>query len=265
MGFIEANGINLYYETHGSGEPLVLIEGLGYSSWMWYKQVEELSKHFKLIIFDNRGVGQSDKPDEEYSIELFANDTVEVLLALNIEKAHFLGVSMGGFIAQEVAIRYPEIVDKLILCSTSFGGPGSVPIPQETLDVMFKGGGKYNSVDEIRDVIGIALDKRCIDENQDVLDKIMKEKMDNPQPKYAYQKQLMAGASFNAEDRLCKIKAETLILAGKGDRVVPFENSKLLNQKIVNSKYEVIEGAGHVFLMEKPDITNKLIVEFLEK
>ncbi len=264
MGYIKVNGINLYYEIHGEGEPLVLLEGLGYSSWMWYKQIEELSKHFKLIIFDNRGVGLSDKPDVEYSIEMFADDTIEVLSGLNIDQAHILGVSMGGFIAQEFAIKYPENVNKLLLCSTSFGGPNSVPIPQETLNMMFKGGGGNKSLEEIRNVTGVALDKDTLDEHHDVLDKIIKEKMENPQPKYAYQRQLMAGASFNSEDRLCKIKAETLILAGKGDRVVPWENSILLNEKIVNSKYEVIEGAGHIFFMERPDITNSLVIEFLK-
>lgn len=262
MAKIKINDIEMYYEIHGEGKPLVLIEGLGYSSWMWYKQVEELSKKFKVIIFDNRGVGETDKPDMEYSIELFADDLADLLSKLEIKKAHVLGVSMGGFIAQEFALKYPCMIDKLILCSTSFGGPNSIPIPEDTLNIMLKGGGKYESIQEIKDAIGTALDKDKM--KAEVLTKIMEEKMNNPQPKYAYQRQLMAGASFNCEERVDKIKSETLILAGKGDRVVPHENARLLKQKIPCSKVEIIDDAGHVFFMEQPQIANKLIIEFLE-
>lgn len=263
MGKITANGIEFYYEIHGEGEPLVLLEGLGYSTWMWYKQVDELAKHFKVIMFDNRGVGKTDMPDMEYSIELFADDTAEVLAALGIDKAHILGVSMGGFTAQEFAIRHPEMVNKLILCSTSFGGSNSIPIPQETLAIMMKGGGQYKSLDEIKVAISTALDKDTLEQHEDVLNKIIDEKMKLPQPKHAYQRQLMAGASFNAEERVVRINAETLILAGKGDRVVPWENTKLLQEKISNSHVEIIENAGHVFFMEESHKTNKLIIDFL--
>lgn len=263
MAKIKANGIELYYEIHGEGEPVVLLEGLGYSSWMWYKQVDVLSKHFKVIIFDNRGVGGSDKPDEEYSIELFADDTAELLAALNINKANILGVSMGGFIAQQFAIKYPEMVNKLILCSTSFGGTNSIPIPEETLNLMFKGGGKYDSIEDIKEVIETALNKDNVEKNNDVLNKIIEEKIKTPQPKYAYQRQLMAGASFNAEEKVNKIKAETLIMAGKKDRVVPYENTLLLNERIPNSRVEIIENGGHVFFMEESEISNKLIIDFL--
>lgn len=263
MSKITANGIEFYYEIHGDGEPVVLLEGLGYSSWMWYKQVDELKKHFKVIIFDNRGVGQTDKPDTEYSIELFADDTAEVLSALNIDRSHVLGVSMGGFIAQEFALKYPKMVNKLLLCSTSFGGPHSIPIPQETLAIMLKGGGTYNSIAEIKQAISTALAEESLDQHQDILDKIMEEKMNNPQPKYAYQRQLMAGVSFNAEERVQQIKAETLILAGKGDRVVPYKNSELLASKLQNSRVELIENGGHVFFMEQTEATNRTIIEFL--
>lgn len=265
MSKLKANGIEFYYEIHGDGEPLVFLEGLGYATWMWYKQVEELSKHYKVILFDNRGVGGTEMPDMEYSIELFADDTAEVLSALGIERAHILGVSMGGFIAQEFAIKYPDMVDKLILCSTSFGGPNSIPIPPETLAIMMKGGGEYKSLDDIKEAIGTALNKDKLPEHIDVLSKIMDEKVKNPQPKYAYQRQLMAGASFNAEPFVKEIKAKTLILAGEGDRVVPWENAKLLHNHIPNSEMEIIKDVGHVFFMERPEITNKLILDFLNK
>jgi pimeloyl-ACP methyl ester carboxylesterase len=122
-GTVEVNDISLYYEMHGSGAPLVLIAGLGYASWLWWKQVPALSRHFTVITLDNRGVGQSDKPDIPYSIPLYASDTVGLLSALGIEQAAIFGVSMGGFIAQEIAMSYPQRVRALILGCTSFGGP----------------------------------------------------------------------------------------------------------------------------------------------
>jgi len=213
MAMVKANGIEFYYEIHGEGAPLVLLEGLGYSTWMWYKQVEELAKHFKVIIFDNRGVGKTEKPDMDYTIDLFAEDTAEILSEIDVHKAHILGVSMGGFIGQAFVAKYPEMVDKLVLCSTSFGGPNSIPIPQETLNIMLKGGGQYNSLEEIKEAIGVALDKEYIKENDEILNKIIEEKTREPQPKYAYQRQLMAGASFNGEESASRIKASSTVIS----------------------------------------------------
>ncbi|GGM42080.1 alpha/beta hydrolase [Paraliobacillus quinghaiensis] len=260
---IEANGIDFYYEIHGEGQPLLLLEGLGYGSWMWYKQVKELSKHFKVIIIDNRGVGYTDKPDEEYSIEMFADDAAAVLTKLGITKAHILGVSMGGFIAQQFAVSYPKMVDKLILCSTSFGGPNSVPIPPDTLRMMMNGEGGETSSASAREAVSVALHSETSDKNAAIIDWIIKSKAENAQPKYAYQRQLMAGASFNGENWTSSIKAETLILAGKGDRVVPYQNAEMLNEKIISSRLEIIDKGGHVFFMEEPEKTNQLIVDFL--
>lgn len=260
---VNANGIEFYYEILGEGEPLVLLEGLSYASWMWYRQVDELAKHFKVIIFDNRGVGKTDKPDMKYSIELFADDAAEVLNALGIKRAHILGVSMGGYVAQKFTIKYPQMVDKLILCSTSYGGVKSYPIPDQTFYLMMKGGGKYNSIDRMKLAISTALNLSTIHDNEDVLIKIAEEKMKDPQPKYAYRSQLIAGASFDAADRVNQIKSETLIIAGKGDRVLPYENAFLLNEQIQNSRVEILEGSGHLLFMERPDVTNKLIVDFL--
>jgi pimeloyl-ACP methyl ester carboxylesterase len=263
MPKIAANGIEFYYEIHGSGPTLVLLEGLGYASWMWNRQVKELAEHFTVVLFDNRGVGYTDKPETEYSIQLFAEDTAEVLRALNIEKAHILGVSMGGFIAQEFAINYPEMVDSLILCCTSFGGPNSIPIPQETLDIMMQGGGRDGSIEKARYAISTALNLESVPKHQDIIDFIREQQLKNPQPKHAYQRQLYAGASFNSETRVHSIWAKTLILAGRGDRVVPCENARLLHEKIPNSREIIIEGTGHLFFMEKPEVTNRFIINFL--
>ena len=127
MSQVLVNGVKLYYEIHGTGEPLLLIEGLGYASWSWFRQIEVLSDSYGVVCFDNRGVGKSDKPDIPYSIELMADDVARLLESLSIEKAHILGVSMGGYIAQKLAINYPQKVKSLVLGCTSFGGSQSIP------------------------------------------------------------------------------------------------------------------------------------------
>src|SRR5512141_244911 len=106
MPKVQANGIELYYETHGEGKPLVLISGLGYSLWQWHKMVPYLAEHFKVITFDNRGVGQSDKPSGPYTAQMLAADTVGLLDALGIDKTIVAGHSMGGFIAQAMALDF---------------------------------------------------------------------------------------------------------------------------------------------------------------
>ena len=136
MPRIKTNNVELYCEIHGEGKPLVLISGLGYSSWQWHKLVPFLAEHFQVITFDNRGVGQSDKPAGPYTAQMLAADTVGLLEALNIVTATIMGHSMGGFIAQAIALDFPKRVDRLILCSTNFGGPRHVPVTPEAMKVL---------------------------------------------------------------------------------------------------------------------------------
>ena len=136
MPNINANGINIEYDIHGSGNPLVLISGLGYDRWMWHKMIPHLATYFQVIAFDNRGVGGTDKPKGPYSARLLADDTAALLQALGIEKTAVLGHSMGGFIAQSLALNYPQLIDKLILSATNFGGPNHIRITQEALLVL---------------------------------------------------------------------------------------------------------------------------------
>ena len=136
MPKIKTNNIELYYEVYGAGQPLVLISGLGYPLWQWHKMVPFLAEHFQVITFDNRGVGQSDKPAGPYTAQMLATDTAGLLDALGIEKAIIAGHSMGGFVAQAMALDFPQKVAKLILCSTNFGGPHHVTVTPEAMKVL---------------------------------------------------------------------------------------------------------------------------------
>jgi pimeloyl-ACP methyl ester carboxylesterase len=120
------NGFLLHYEVEGAGQPLVLIPGFASGRSIWTMQIPALSRHFRVISFDPRGVGESEKPEGPQSISLLADDLALLLLALHVPSAHILGVSFGGFVAQEFALKYPLMTRKLVLCCTSFGGPHHV-------------------------------------------------------------------------------------------------------------------------------------------
>lgn len=266
MSVAFANGINIHYEVHGDGFPLVLIAGLGHASWSYFRQVEDLPRDLMVITFDNRGVGKTDKPEHDYSIGMFAEDTAGLLAALGIDKAHVLGASMGGYIAQVLAESRPDIVEKLVLVSTMFGGPSAVPMPASTL--AFLTSRPQGTPGEIvKKGLALATSEDFVEREPDVVAEIVRFQLSCPQPGSAYLRQLAACAAFLAdpstERRLADIKAPTLILAGRDDKVVPAENAALLAEGIPGARCTIIEGAGHLVFIQKPDEFNSLVRGFL--
>src|SRR5271157_4016782 len=136
MAFVENQGVKIYWDEKGQGEPLLLIMGLSYTSGMWHRTRPVLAQHFRKIAFDNRGAGLSDVPPGPYSIATMASDAAAVLDAAGVPSAHVFGVSMGGMIAQEFALRYPERTRALILGCTAAGGPSAVHAGNKVIDVM---------------------------------------------------------------------------------------------------------------------------------
>ncbi len=260
MPAVHVNGVRLYYETHGQGETLLLIAGIGYGTWLWAKQIPELSKYFSVIAFDNRGVGRSDKPDSEYTVSLLASDAYELLRALNVERAHILGISLGGFVAQQLALDHPEIVNKLILCSTSFGGPNMILPKGEILQFMAFGAGK----ETFQRGLELAFSSEYLAKNPEEVAQITARMRRNPQPRYAYLRQFMAPITFNSEPHLQKLTMPVLVMAGEADRVVPVENSRLLAARLPNARLVTFPNAGHLFVVERADEVNRIILDFLK-
>ena len=265
MPKIKTNNIELYYEIHGAGQPLVLISGLGYSLWQWHKMVPFLAEHFQVITFDNRGVGQSDKPAGPYTAQLLAADTAGLLNALGIEKAIIAGHSMGGFVAQAMALDFPQKLAKLILCSTNFGGPHHVPVTPEAMQVLTDV--TSDALTRFKNGLAVSTAPDWSDNNPEMIEEWVKWRIANPIDPAPYQAQMAIGfglmpeaAAF--ENKLPRLNVPTLILFGAHDKVVPPENASLLAEKISGSKVVILPNAGHFFPIEVAEAASRTITDF---
>lgn len=265
MPKVQANGIELYYETHGAGEPLVLVSGLGYSAWQWHRMIPFLAEHFQVVTFDNRGVGQSDKPAGPYTAQMLAADTVGLLDALGIDKAIVAGHSMGGFVAQALALDFPQKVSKLILCSTNFGGPRHVPVTPDALKVLTDV--TSDALTRFKNGLVVSTAPGWAEKNPEMLQKWIEWRVANPIEPVHYQAQLAIGLALLPEaaafeQRLPGISVPTLILFGAHDKVVPPANADLLAKQVSGSQTRILPDAGHFFPIEAPEEAAHVIIEF---
>lgn len=267
MPIIFANGINIQYELQGAGTPLVLISGLGYPAWQWKRMLPYLTPHFQVVTFDNRGVGGTDKPAGPYNAGLLAADTAALLDALGISSAVVMGHSMGGFIAQELALSYPAKVNKLVLSSTNFGGPHHVPITMEAMTVMADV--TSDPVTRFKNGLVVSTAPGFAEKHPELIQEWLEWRIANPIDPAGYQAQMAIGlalipeaASF--EHRLPGIQVPTLILFGAHDKVVPPANADLLAAKIPDNKVIVLPDAGHFFPMETPEAASQAVIDFAQ-
>ena len=266
MPTIATNGINLYYELHGNGPLLVLIPGLGYDGWMYSRMIPGLAEQFQVISIDNRGSGLSDKPAGPYTAQMLAADVIGLLDELGAAKAHIVGHSMGGFIAQALAIDYPERVDRLVLSATNFGGPHHIPITPPAMAVLTDVSG--DPIERLRRGIAISTAPGFAESNAEFVESWLQYRVAHPIDPAGYQAQLAIGlgllseaASF--EHKLGRVTAPTLLLFGEHDVVVPPGNAELLAAKLPHARVEILPNAGHVFPFETPEAANRAITRFL--
>jgi pimeloyl-ACP methyl ester carboxylesterase len=250
------NGTNLYYEVHGDGEPLVLIQGFAGGTQAWGLQVRAFKKYFRVITFDNRGAGRTGPSKELPTIEMMADDVIALLNHLGISNSHILGLSMGGMIAQEIAISYPQRVNKLILCSTFAERdlPGTGAQPQAT---------------DIRNMDFDALMERMISLSYNIpfyralfiaLMKINRKAIDSK----GIFDQAQALSTHSTLDRLRLIKSPTLVMTGTGDRLVSPRHSDILAGEISGAKLVKVRSGSHAFFFEKAGIFNREVLAFLK-
>ncbi len=265
MPQIDSDGVVIEYADIGNsdgGVPVLMIAGLGYSSWFWECWVGALlAERYRVVTPSNRGAGKSGKPPGPYSTTQMAADALAVIDALNLERVFLVGHSLGGFIAQTFTLAYPERVAKLVLCGTSFGGPNSIPPTPEALAVLMLDR-TLDPMELIRRGLATAVAPSFLTERPEDLQALIEHRLTIPVPPESFQSQLMAGLGHNAEATVSKITQPTLILSGELDMVVPPGNAALLKEKIPHAVCQTIPDAGHLFPIEKPSLTAKLIDEF---
>ena len=272
--FADVNGIKICYEIQGEGEPVFLIHGFGAKKETWIAQFGPLSEHFKVIRFDNRGAGKSDRPDVPYTMEILADDINNLMDYLNIEKAHIVGHSLGGMIVLNFLLKYPERVNKAVLISTL----PDLPFDKVGLEMYKKSNisfyeerlinpekAFFNKMKQrfTRQFFKLMQQdpKRKFHCLWSVEDLMQNENIDAWTPQ-DITNHVNAIAGHNTSDRLQEIKKETLILCGDKDRLTPKISSEKIHERIPNSILKVIEG-GHFFPLEKAPEVNQTLLEFL--
>jgi 3-oxoadipate enol-lactonase len=264
MPTVRVGDINMYYEVHGKGEPLLLIMGLGSDLTSWILQIPEFSKKYQVIAFDNRGAGRTDAPDMPYSTVMMADDTAGLLDALGIERAHILGLSMGGMIAQELALKYPKRVKSLVLAATA-----ASPYAWAThlLGAMLRLAQEGVTPEALTALRVSWLFTDNFFENPELVRTVIDTMVANPhpQPMHAYARQFAAANEHDTRRRINQITAPTLVLVGREDILLPVEMSEELAAGIPNSELAVLEGGGHGFQVEIAGRFNQAVMDFLAK
>ncbi|MDQ6785360.1 MAG: alpha/beta hydrolase [Acidobacteriota bacterium] len=265
MAFAKLDNFELFYECYGTGAPIILIPGFASGAWSWFRQTEDLAKNFQVITFDPRGVSRSlSSNGAEASVKTIAEDVKTLLDELKIQRANVLGASFGGFVAQKFALLFPERLNKLILACTSFGGKNHVAPDLEIL-LAFASTENLNKSERIRNFMRPAFTPEFRAAHNDIVEKVCALREQNVVPEAIYLAQLQSATTFDAELRVREIKAETLILTGDNDAVVPPQNSANLARAIPNARLEIIKGGSHMFFIEKAEEFNKIITDFLEE
>lgn len=269
MPKIKGNDINIYYELYGKGTPLIFIMGQGgtikhfKSSILFNEFKKYIFKEFKTLLYDNRGIGQSDDIDKQYTIKTLSDDLARLMDDLNLGKVNILGFSMGGMITQEVMINYPEKIEKAVIGSTHCGRPKYIMPSKE----IFTGPPPFQEgiTPEIRIKYQIPLvyTQDFITNNPDIIESIIQNYISHPVPLKVYQKQINAVLKFKSYKKLPRVQIPTLILHGKDDLLVPPQNAKILFDLLPRAKLKMFENCGHALLIEQTEAVMNAILDFL--
>lgn len=256
---IARNGdVALAYDVHGDGPPLLLIMGIGYGRWGWEPILGPLAKRFRVVAFDNRGYGESDKPAGPYTAAAMAADALAVLDAAGADRAHVLGASLGGAVAQELALRHAERVDRLVLVATMSGATNMHPIPAATLQLM----AEAPALDPAAAMRRFVENALAPEPEPELVERIVALRTANPADPAGWAAQAGLWGGFDVWDELPRIAAPTLVLQGEGDQVVDPRNAELLAGRIPGAQLRLVPG-GHLFFWNRPAESAALLAEFL--
>jgi pimeloyl-ACP methyl ester carboxylesterase len=273
-GRVAAGDVQLYYELYGQGDPLVLIAGTGISCAPWrLLQVPEFSRHYRVLIYDHRGLGRSDKPDMPYSTRLFARDCAALMDALGIARAHVLGHSMGGRVAQWLALDRPEKVRSLVLSGTGSGKyrpdldyPRGIPL-KTCVALVEKG---YEGYMREHWEAGFMFSDAFAREHPEIVRRFQRTIVEDLPPLVCYLRHVIARQEHETTDLLGQIRAPTLVIVGADDRAEGgtgshVESARVLAERIPGAELVMIPGGRHGYLREMPEKAHPPILEFLRR
>ncbi|MFW5918835.1 MAG: alpha/beta fold hydrolase [Halanaeroarchaeum sp.] len=264
MPTAEHDGVSLVYDRSGPPDAptIAFVSGLGYGRWMWNWQRERLESDYEVIVWDNRGAGDSDAPEGPYTIEEMAGDLEAVLAAADRSSVHLVGASMGGMIAQQYALEYDRATSLSLLCTTH-GGEAAEPIPEETQHRMFSVPEDADEREAIRWKMAPALTDEWLAENDDVVEQIVDWRLESDASESAREAQAAGVMDFDVADRLGEIVVPTLVMHGTEDRVVPTANGEMIHESLPQSDLELFDG-GHLFFVERADAVTDTLRRHVE-
>ncbi len=264
MPFKQVRELEIHYRTLGGGHPLLLLHGLGGSQADWDPVfLGDLASVCLVVAFDNRGSGRTGLPsDAPFTIEEMALDAVGLMDALGIGRAHVLGHSLGGMIAQSIALDHPDRVDRLVLASTSCGGLQCIQ-PEKSIAELFTE--RTGTPEEYAcRYVSALFPKWWYDEHREYVDRLTRSYLEQMDDRKETAGQFMAAAAFDSCRRLGEIRSPTLILTGTEDEVVPPRNSWIMPGRMNGAKLVEFPGAGHGFISQEPHKSARVILDFLE-
>jgi pimeloyl-ACP methyl ester carboxylesterase len=247
---ITIGDLSIYWESYGNKEPLLLISGVSGGTWSWEESITVWSSAFNIVAFDNIGSGRSSKPNRPYTIEEMADHSAAVLDAAGIKQAGVVGLSMGGMIAQELALRHPDRIHRLVLGCTHCGGSQRIP-PNPHVVQQFVNNKGLTPEEIIDKNLKLLVTPQFLKSGSSALKRYKERQLRAPfQPDYALKRQLEAIGHFDVCDRIGNIQAPTLILTAEQDLLVPPENGRLLSTHIPDAVEKSFANAGHLIYLE---------------
>ncbi len=263
MPHIRINNLKLYYEIYGQGKPLVLIGGYSANTLIWMPVIETFSKHFQCIVFDNRGAGISDVPSGPYSVEEMAADTIGLINALQLNKPHIYGNSLGGSIVQTIAYKYSNEIDRIVIGNSSAKFNAQMLFASQTFLDFYEQ--RKDLLEQAKLWLPSLFSSKFI-ENKSNVKTFFANNLANPKPMSfkGMAGQFAALKTFDSRNWLSKINHHCLILSGDEDLTCLTRESLYLHKHIKNSKLHIFEQCGHLPHIEYPELNNKVVLEFLQ-
>ena len=264
----DGDGVRLSYHLHDRWllwrPRLVLIQGVGFDSAAWGPVIRGLRRRFRLVVLDNRGVGHSDTADGFYTVATMVTDVVAVLDAERIASAHVLGVSLGGMVAQELAIRHPKRVDRLVLVSTTSGWPFTYPLPAPSARLLTVAPVLPRAF-ALRRQLRTMMSRGSLAARPELADRMTTYLGSLPHDPHGKRRQIVAGATYVGALRQLRIRAETLVVHGSADSVADPRNGKALTRQIPGAELVMFPDAGHLLFWEHPDRFCDVVIAFLRR